>query len=156
MADEEDEQLADVVRLLPEGYVVIEHSAEPDESLARLTIYSETSSAHQLADALGVAPDESRDKGERTKRGLVRQFSSISFRSGVPGDASPDEHLSDLLKRIEPWQAPVMRQVEAGNDARLKLAFFGEAPNPAFTLSTDVLRRISDFGLELELDIYAF
>jgi hypothetical protein len=69
---------------------VIEHSAEPDESLAVLTIYSETSSGHQLADALGVVPDESRDKGERTKRGLVRQFSSISFRSGVPGDASPE------------------------------------------------------------------
>jgi hypothetical protein len=46
--------------------------------------------------------------------------------------------------------------VEAGSQARLKLAFFIEVPNPEFTLSSDVLRRISDLGLDLELDIYAF
>jgi hypothetical protein len=125
-----------------------------DESVARLTIYSETYSAQELADSLGVSPDESWNKGEPRRRGKVYQSTAISFQSHLPRDASPDEHLADLLTRIEPLHDRVMRQTEDGCSARLKVAFFADTDNPTLTFSTDVLRRVVDYGLCLELDIY--
>jgi hypothetical protein len=126
----------------------------PDESFASLTIYSGTSSAQELADALGVTPDESWDKGERNKRGRIYPSSAISLRSGLADAASPGAHLGDLLTRIAPLQSALTIQAEAGNKARLKLAFFADTDNPMFTLSADVLRKLGDFGLDLEVDIY--
>jgi hypothetical protein len=51
-------------------------------------------------------------------------------------------------------QSALTIQAEAGNKARLKLAFFADTDNPMFTLSADVLRKLGDFGLDLEVDIY--
>jgi hypothetical protein len=89
------------------------------------------------------------------KGGRIHNTTAVSFESHEPADASPSDHLADLLTRIEPLRDRLERQIASGNTVRIKLAVFAETDNPTFALPQDILRRLGHFGLDLELDIYA-
>lgn len=125
-----------------------------DESFAWLTIYSDTESAEALSAALGVTPDEAWNKGDSRKRGKTHTTTGISLRSRVSDERPPDDHLGDLLTRIEPLYDRVARQIADGNRVRLKVALFADTDNPTLRLPADLLRRLAAFGVDLELDIY--
>ena len=125
-----------------------------DESFARLTIYSDSQSAEELSAALGVTPDEAWTKGDPRTRGQIHVTTAIALRSRIPDERPPEEHLEDLLARIEPLHERVAAQIVEGNRVRLKVALFADTDNPTLSLPADVLRRLAAFGLDLELDIY--
>ena len=125
-----------------------------DEALARLTIYSDTKSADDLAAEFAAAPDEKWNKGEPDRRGTPYATTAIEFCSQVPASQPPSEHLADLLTRIEPLAAELREQVESGSSPHLKLAVFADTDNPMFALSAEVLRRVAALDLDLHFDIY--
>jgi Domain of unknown function (DUF4279) len=128
-----------------------EHRA--NESFAVLTIYSDANSAEELSDLLGVAPDEAWNRGDDWKRGKTRTTTAISLRSRVPDASPPEDHLDDLVTRIEPL-SDRLTQIAAGNSVRLKVAVFADTDNPTLGFPAEVLRRVGSLGLDLELDIY--
>jgi hypothetical protein len=125
-----------------------------DEAIARLTIYSETTSAEDLAAAFTATPDEKWNKGEPTRRGKLHTTTAIEFCSRIPASAPPGDHLADLLARIEPLREELREQLAAGSSAHLKIALFADTDNPMFALSAELLRRVGAFDLDLHLDIY--
>lgn len=125
-----------------------------DESFARLTIYSDTQSAEELSAALGIAPDEAWNKGDPRTPGRIHTTTATALRSRIPDERPPEEHLEDLLARIEPLHERIAAQIAEGNRVRLKVALFTDTDNPTLSLPADVLRRLAAFGLDRELDIY--
>jgi hypothetical protein len=125
-----------------------------DESFARLTIYSDTKTAEDLVSALGVTPDEAWNKGDPRQRGQTHTTTAIALRSRIPDDRPPEDHLEDLLTRVEPLRERIVGQIAEGSRVRLKVALFADTDNPTLSLPADVLRRLAAFGLDLELDIY--
>ena len=125
-----------------------------DEALASLIVFSQTRSAEELTEALGVTPDEAWNKGELNKRGRPYETTAICFRSQIPADRSPSEHLGSLLTRLEPLQGKLTAQIDAGDSVRLKLAVFADTDNPMFSLATETIQRVAALGVELDFDIY--
>jgi hypothetical protein len=125
-----------------------------DESFARLTIYSDTKSAEELAAALGVIPDEAWNKGDPRKRGQTHTTTAIGLRSLIADDRPPEDHLEDLLTRVAPLHDRIAGQIAEGSTVRLKVALFADTDNPTLSLRADVLRRLAAFGVDLDLDIY--
>jgi hypothetical protein len=119
-----------------------------------LTIYSEVRSAEEMAEQVGVVPDEAWNKSDLNERGRPYTTTAIGFRSLAPKKALPSEHLSDLVMRIEPMMERLRAEANLGGAVRLKLALFADTDNVMFTLPADLLTQLGSFGLELEFDIY--
>jgi hypothetical protein len=125
-------------------------------SYAHLTVLSETLSAAEMAQIIGIDPDESWERGE--KRGGAARFGGISVASRLPREAAPGEHLSDLLSLL----APIADRVrELARDDRIlgpRLWIFHHIANqnPGLTLSAEQVSELAQLGTGLELDIYAY
>jgi Domain of unknown function (DUF4279) len=124
------------------------------EGLASLIVYSETS-AEELAQRLGLEPDEMWNMGELNKRGTPHVTTAISYGSALPRNAPPGDHLADLLTRVESLVKQLRAEAERGNSVRLRLAVFEDADNIMFTVPPELLTRVAKLGIELEFDIYA-
>jgi hypothetical protein len=125
-----------------------------DEAIARLTIYSETKSADDLAARFAAAPDEKWNKGEPNRRGKPHTTTAIEFCSHLAASQPPSDHLADLLARIEPLRAELKEQLATGSPPHLKLAVFADTDNPMFALSAELLGRVAALDLDLHFDIY--
>jgi hypothetical protein len=93
-----------------------------DESFTRLTIYSDTKSAEELATVLGVTSDEAWNNGDARKCGQTYTTTAIALRSRIPGDRPPEDHLEDLLTRVGPLHDRIVGQIAEGSTVRLKMA----------------------------------
>lgn len=124
------------------------------EAIARLTIYSDSSSADEIEVRIGLKPDEKWNKGEPWSRGRTYTTTAIEYHSPGGADSEPADQLADLLTRIEPLAESLAAEREAGSQVRLKLALFEDTDNVMFSLPADLLTRIGSLGLELEFDIY--
>jgi hypothetical protein len=96
----------------------------PDESFARLVIYSDTHSAEELSDSMSLAPDEAWNKGDPRTGARTYSTTAISWRSQLPDGRAPADHLVDLLDRVESLRETLWKQAESGGEIRLKVAFF--------------------------------
>lgn len=121
---------------------------------AHLTVYSETKSAEELASSIGLAPRTMWNKGDIGKRGQPHTTTAIAYESDVPADASPDVHLADIVRQVEPLTARLRAEAESGNIVRLKLAVFEDTDNVTFTLPADLLTHLGSLGVDLEFDVY--
>jgi hypothetical protein len=70
------------------------------EAIARLTIYSDTSSAEELEAWVGLEPDEKWNKGDPRSRGRTYETTAISYYSPGGADSAPGGQLAELLGRI--------------------------------------------------------
>lgn len=134
--------------------MIVGESGPAAEAAAWLTIYSQTCSAEQLAERVGLDPDEKWNKGDLNKNGHPSATTRISYRSSVPDVAAPSDHLADLVARVEPRAERLAAEREAGSSVRLTLAVFDDKFNFTFALPADLLTRVASLGLELEFDIY--
>jgi hypothetical protein len=86
-------------------------------SRASAVILSRQLSSSDLMTRFPVDPDRSWDKGEaRGRGGDPHRFSGLMFESGIDRSASPSEHMTALLERLQ----PVIGSIRAfAEDARI-------------------------------------
>jgi hypothetical protein len=79
--------------------------AHPNRSAAYLTILSDSASASELAQIVGLAPDESWSKGDRASQRVQRTqpHNGITYGSRLPESASPAKHLAALIALLKPY-----------------------------------------------------
>lgn len=125
----------------------------PSTSGAHLTILSKALDAAELAELVGLKPDETWERG--AKRHAAGELAGITFRSGRADEADPGEHLETLLERLRPAATRIAQA--AADDrviVRLWLIHRIENWNPGLSLSAGLIRRIDRFGTGIEIDIY--
>jgi len=105
---------------------------------------------------LGVAPDAVRRRGVPDAHGRLARFGmwSICLRREQTAERDVGVAVGVLLDRVsasaEAWQ-----QARADAQARIFVGLTLDTFNRGFELSTDLMRRLADFGLRLGFDIYA-
>lgn len=126
----------------------------PTRSNAHLTVLSEQLTATELTRLLGMSPDETWERGSRPH--VPGRFAGVSVRSRLAGTAQPDEHLSDVLSRLEPAVQHIQKLCSDPRvaSARLWVSYHIANWNPGLTLSPTQVELVAQLGTGIEFDIY--
>jgi hypothetical protein len=112
----------------------------------------------QTSERLGIEPTHAHRKGDphptRTNPDLKWRNSIWTLDSRLPANARLDEHLRDILDRLERHAAEITSIRAEGWRAEFRCGLFLDAPNEGTTVAAETLARMVPFGAELGLDIY--
>jgi Domain of unknown function (DUF4279) len=105
---------------------------------------------------LGVEPDEARRRGVPDIRGRMPSAGAwvLRLRGEQTSEKDVGVAISMLLDRI-PASAELWGLARANANARVFVGLHLDAFNRGLELSTDLIRRLADLGLRLDLDIYS-
>ena len=134
---------------------------EPDWTVAKLVVLSETESADQLAEAVGLQPDDGWTRGEPKKTpGLRYKISGIRYFSRLPRTAEPDAQLDDLLALLSPVKDRIAALAERltgpggrPDAVRVWVTQITSNTSPGYDFSPEQLGRISAMGAWLGLSV---
>jgi hypothetical protein len=121
-----------------------------------LSITADDLDPDKVTRLLGIEPDEARRRGVPAKNGRPARFGAWSIRLRRDQTAEWDVGVAVgvLLDRVsaspEAWE-----QARVNANARVFLGLHLDSFNRGLALSTDLMRRLADFGLQLDIDIYA-
>jgi len=133
----------------------------PDQSEAVLVILSEDLSANDLADAVGLSPDRSWNRGDMMRVGRPRRaYHGVEFRSRLDPAMDPDDHLADLLARVSPHRDQLKKLAARLNASsqrkdlvRVWVTHLTSNGMPGYDFSPDQLRQVNDLGAYLGISI---
>ena len=133
-------------------------------SNASLVVLSADIHPEKIGARLGLMADrwflrgefEAHPKGDRGKRSRPFPFNGWQLKSTLADTAAPNEHLADLLDRLEsavPSLADLASDPQI-HSIRLWLGYHTDNENPGISLSPELVTRIAKLGTGIELDIY--
>jgi hypothetical protein len=111
-----------------------------------------------ITERIGIEPTHAHRKGDphptRTNPDLKWRHSIWTLDSRLPGNARLDDHLRDILDRLDSKTADVASIRAEGWRAEFRCGLFMEAPNEGTTVAAETIARMAALGGELGLDIY--
>jgi hypothetical protein len=131
--------------------------SNPDHSYAHLSVQSDELEPTQLTELIGLQPDRIALRGERSSTGKpVPRHNIWDIRSRLEGSALLDNHLRDLLDRIE---GQAGRIVAVANHPRIlsigvSLVLETESGHPGVFLDAATVSRVARLGTGLDIDFY--
>jgi Domain of unknown function (DUF4279) len=133
--------------------------AEIDRASASFRLFGDTLNPEVVSEQLGMAPSSAGAKGEsrpsRKKSPPLRwRTGSWILESRLPQSSKLDEHLRDLLDRLEAHAATIRGFVAQGYRADIFCGCFLDASNEGTLLQPDTIRLLGLLGVPLGLDIY--
>lgn len=124
-------------------------------SHAQLTVVSDVLDAEAITRRLGISPDESWARGA-VNHGRTQKHHGWSVRSRVPAASAAEDHLTDVLRRLEPAAAKI-RELARDPDVesvRCWIMRRGDNWNPGLSFTRELVASLNDLGVGLEIDIY--
>jgi hypothetical protein len=105
---------------------------------------------------LGLAATKKNKKGASLKIGKAKCLTNVwVLSSGHNSDVPFEKQIADLLDLIEPKRDALKRIIEMADvEGELFLGYGSDNGQGGALISADVLRRIADCGLSLDLDLY--
>jgi hypothetical protein len=136
----------------------MDRTVEDDEKSASATFMASslTTTPDEMASLVGLTPTRSHKIGDPVSSTAAeprRKNHLYGVHSTMPGSAPLDEHIVELLDRLEPV-ASALADLSKSADLYLFCGFSSGNAQGGFTLSPGTLRRIADLNLELSLDLY--
>jgi hypothetical protein len=121
-----------------------------------LSITADDLDPDEVTRLLGVDADEARRRGVRDPRGRMPPVGAwvLRLRRDQTSEWDVAVAISMVLDRI-PASAEAWNLARAHANARVLVGLHLDAFNRGLELSTDLMRRLADLGLRLDLDIYA-
>jgi len=133
-------------------------------SSARLVVLSQDQRPEDISARLGLTPDrwwlagefESHPQDPRWRPSRPKPFNGWELESRLPEDAAPDAHLTDLLDRIGEAADKVadLAMDPRIHSARVWVGHHTDNENPGFSLSPDLVARLTRLATGLEVDVY--
>ena len=127
---------------------------DENEIRVHLAFTSSHTSPDEVTRVLGVKPNRTWLRGE-TISGTKRQYSENGWRlaSGLDASHGLEEHLLTLLTAIEPL-APKIAKLAERWDTEIGCVIYASQYVPEMHFSPSVLRRLSDLGVDVDIDLY--
>jgi hypothetical protein len=127
-------------------------------SSAHLTLLSPTLPAARMAELAGLEPDSLRERDEDDPIASRRRASLVSWRSQLPGSASPGEHVASVLARLAPVRERIhsLAAADEVSSARVGVYHASADPNPGLLFDAELVAGVAALGAELWLDLYVW
>jgi hypothetical protein len=126
-------------------------------SAGSLRITSWTVRASEMSVRLGIIPDHEYERGSlsspRNPLSRRRDSSVWILKSGLGNDRWPEEHVSELLRRLA-GKHEALASLAADCTLELFLGFGSESGQGGCTLPSALLREAGALGLDITLDLY--
>jgi len=126
-------------------------------STATLCIYSELLAIDEISQALDIKPTRSIKKGEKTnKRSVSSDFSKESrwlLDSNLSDLASLEEHINQLLEVLEKNRSFLEKNIKS-DEIEIRCTFSSETGQGGFVLDRSLLKRLSEFNIDLIVSLY--
>jgi hypothetical protein len=135
-----------------------EKLAVPFRSAAYLTILSDALSPTELAQMVGLRPDESWEKGDRQSHQVrrTRPHNGITYESRLPESSPYGEHLAALLTRLAPYATEIASTAAQGSvlDVTLWVVEHTESDMTDIILGPEEIRVASAMGASVVASSY--
>jgi hypothetical protein len=133
--------------------------AEIVRATASFRLFGDTLNPQVVSEQLGLAPTTAGAKGElrpsRKKSPALRwRTGSWILESRLPRSSKLDEHLRDVLDRLEAHAGEIRGFVAQGHRADIFCGCFLDATNEGTLLDPGTIRLLGLLGVPLGLDIY--
>jgi hypothetical protein len=101
--------------------------------------------------ALGIEPTRVGRRGDRKRNGRYVTRNYWGFRSALPRDAAPHEHVRNVLAQLEPnWSA----FIEATKPFFIIMHIVSKGSNPGLCLQRREMDRLAEIKASLDVDMY--
>lgn len=120
---------------------------------ARLKIIGEKLHPDTITVRVGLEPHRTLAAGdERPHTNIVETTNLSELHSGLPQDRDLAEHISALLKAVEPVADRIRRMA---SDHTILLSCVVHAPRePALALNREAIEKLARIGAEVDFDLY--
>jgi hypothetical protein len=115
----------------------------------------------EVANELGMKPTKVRRKGEVRRASptgdhppILEKENVWIFRSDTPLSASVDEHIDRMLSLLMKNKEPIAKLSGKYYGELSVYGFAHDADRIAFHLEKDVISRLAELGIELDVDVY--
>lgn len=123
---------------------------------AALVLRGQALDPDKVSRLAGIAPSQSWRVGDlRVPQATIRHNDNGWFlKSEVPASASLEEHVRDVLRRIEPaW--PVFVDLGARHTAVIECVVWSYGGDrPAITFTPDIVRQAAELHAAIDVDLY--
>lgn len=124
----------------------------------QLFVSSESHSADELIDILGVNPTKKWSKGERrskSKADIFYDFSGIIFEPISKRTVEVEDKLKKLIELLMPYKDNVLK-VSRLASAEVQIAYYGYKDQMwGIHLDTEIISKLAEFNLPVDIDLYA-
>lgn len=127
-----------------------------DELYVSFVIYDFGVNPDQISAQLGLKPNETAKKGEvkgKNSRSLVSQNDIWKLTSKLEPSREINEHIQHILDILDS-EIDKVKKVTSRYESHIKIGAYLHSVNSGVFLNQDVLKRLSEYSLSLDLDIY--
>jgi hypothetical protein len=126
---------------------------------AYLTVYSDTETPEQLAQAIGLEADDGWCKGQ--PRGRLKKpapTNAVSYHSQLDDLQSPSEHVAALASRLRPYMAEIRSAAsrESTTKVLVRVVEHTDFDNPEAWVEPADLETFAAMGVTLGFDTYVY
>jgi Domain of unknown function (DUF4279) len=141
---------------IPKPKVLADVGGVIDESGVKLALYGDDLNPDVVTDLLKVKPTRSFKRGYRlkpTSRPMPHGAWFLEVRGKSPD--GPEVLLRNLLTML-PASENVWKEIKARYKAQIRFGLHMSGWNKGFEISSTLVRRLGNMGVDLEFDIYAY
>lgn len=131
-----------------------EKKSEPNTAYAYLSIDEFSCSVDKLTERIGLQPTNGWQIGDIVPPLPVpRKCSAWQLKSRRPTSQEVEHHVVDVLDQIRGREA-VFQEIAKDLSIRMQCVGYYTEYNPGFQLKPEILKRLGDLGVTLDLDAY--
>ena len=131
-------------------------AVDKNNAYAYLSIDGFTCSVAELTKRIGLQPTEAWNVGDLVPPPrFPRKFSAWRIRTRLRHSEEVERHIVDVLDQIRGYET-VVRDVARDYQVRMPGVGYYNEFNLGFRLNADILRRIAECGMIMDLDVYQF
>jgi hypothetical protein len=129
---------------------------EKNTAYAYLSIDEFSCPVVELTKRIGIQPTEAWDVGDVVPPvHFPRKYSAWRIQSRLPHSEDVERHIIDVLDQIRGYDA-VFREIAREGRLRMQGVGYYNEYNPGFGLEPDVVRRLAECGMTVDMDAYQY
>jgi hypothetical protein len=131
-------------------------AVDKNSAYAYLSIDEFSCPVDELTRRVGIEPTEAWQAGDVVPPvRFPRKYSAWHLKSRLSHSEEVERHVVDLLEQIRGREA-VLREIAGEFCVRMQCVGYYNEYNPGFRLEPDIVRRLAECGVTVDLDAYHF
>lgn len=150
-----DESYYFVVYLDLNPDILVRQVAISAGNTVKIYVSSESHSADELINLLGMNPDQKWSKGDKRQRRGYYDFSGLIYEPNGKKTGEVEDKLRNLIKLFNPYKENLVHLTKVASVV-VSVAYYGYKDEMlGIHLDTEIISKLAEFHLPIDIDLYA-